>query len=400
MSPAIQSTTHGVGFVDSLKRVAFTLEARTDEELAAACRSHPDPVLREHALYQLMTRGGEAALSVVEAALFDDPNADLRVNLMWALESVRSERCRDLCQDLTDDRDPDIREWARLFCWEMGWTPRDFRTARDASYDEGRIFDQTLPLRRQGDLYVRLGRDGDLWGHLPLSPQVMDRVYGHELACIVTETRDRELVIASLLQGLHEDGSAHHEACLLRGVTTMSMPSRASFCVEATVPRPFYKSGCVDDVTEGVVHDVPITVAREGEWFTNAWLPLKGDQAIEYIRGVFSACVSVNLDRLMSREGKLLFPGSCTLASPHHSDVRPYANGVLIGRFKGKVLDLNQDGTLDLNAMAAHATAAGEIDSNLDGIADTPERTICMRPFARDLEASLTQRGRDLPLTG
>jgi len=45
-------------FADGIGRVAISLETRTDEELEHDGRLHPDPVIREQALYSLIQRRG------------------------------------------------------------------------------------------------------------------------------------------------------------------------------------------------------------------------------------------------------------------------------------------------------------------------------------------------------
>jgi hypothetical protein len=369
-------------FSDSMKSVAISLERRSDEELAVDGRNNPDPVMREHALFQLITRQGSAALDVAEAALFDDPDAQLRINVMWLLETIEHERVRKMGLALVKDADRRVREWARVFAWEKQWTSQDFRTATEAKYYEGRTFDETLYLHIQCHLYVRLKQNNDLWGHIILSPQVLARVYGQALACPVTETRERELVIAKTLSGLHEDGTDHYESFLFRGFTGRSSETSGKFYFEASANRPFYKSGRADDTSQGVIENVPIPFAREGEWYLNKHLTIKENYAIEYVRGLFQGWAFVNMDRVMSSGGDLLYPGNSVLGTLHHHEVGPMTNTFLAGSFKGKVLDWDGDGVLDFNYLPAHATRAGEVDSNLDGIPDVPGRSVCARPLA------------------
>jgi hypothetical protein len=368
-------------FRDSMKSVAITLERRTDEELEEDGRNNPDPVLREHALYQLITRRGQHAVGAAEAALLDDPDAQLRINVLWLLEKCASHDARRLGLALLDDDDPRVREWTRVFAWEMQWTPHDFRVPREAKYHENRTFDETLFLHIQCHLYVRLRPSNDLWGHIILSPQMLARVYGQALACPVTETRERELVIAKTLHGLHEDGTDHYESFLFRGFTDRSGPYSGKFYFEANTLRPFYKSGRADDASEGVVENVPIPFAREGEWFLNPHLKIKDEFAIEYVRGLFQGWAYVNVDRVMESGGDLLFPGNSVLSTLHHPEVGPMTNAFVAGSFKGKVLDWDGDGVLDLNYLPAHATRQGEVDSDLDGCPDVPGRTVCPRPL-------------------
>src|SRR5438093_1080949 len=85
-----------VPFDASLRAAAFEVDQRTDDELAVEGRQHPDPVIREQALYQLIQRSGVDALPVVEAALFDDQDSNLRINLLWAIEGLPGKRPEQL----------------------------------------------------------------------------------------------------------------------------------------------------------------------------------------------------------------------------------------------------------------------------------------------------------------
>lgn len=366
-------------FSDSMKSVAISLERRTDEELAEAGRNNPDPVLREHALYQLITRQGSQALRVAEAALFDDPDPLLRINVMWLLEGIVADKASRFCLALTDDKDARVREWARVFAWESGWSPRDFRTAREAKYYAGRTFDQTIFLHIQSQLFVRLKPSNDLWGHIILSPQVLARVYGQALACPMFDTREQALVLAKTLKGLHEDGSDHYETFLFKGFTERCSELSGRFYFETNVKRPFFKSGRADDVSEGVIENVTVPFAREGEWFLNGGVTVKDVHPIEYVRGLFQGWAYVNLDRIMAAGGDMLFPGNSVLSTLHHPEVGPLTNGFLAGSFKGKVIDWDGDGVLDLNYLPSYATRKGEIDSNLDGEPDVEGATVCGR---------------------
>ena len=52
-------------------------------------------------------------------------------------------------------------------------------------------------------------------------------------------------------------------------------------------------------------------------------------------------------------------------------------NVFILGTFKGKLNDWDGDGIIDLNSRDVYSTVDGEIDTNLDGIADQPGRTCC-----------------------
>jgi HEAT repeats len=367
-------------FSEAIQHSALTIEGRSDDELKNDGLNHPDPVLREFALYQLLARRREAALPTLEQALREDTDTDLRINVLWALEWMESEKCRQIGLDLMNDKDHRVQEWARVFAWEMGWTDQDFRRAREYKYYEGRTFDQTIYLHITCNLYIRLGEGTDMWGHILMSPQMLARVYGQAKACPIIETRDREIVISKTLKGLHEDGSEHYEAFLFRGFTEQSTPTQGNFYFETHTERPFFLSGKANDTSKGVVERVNVPFAREGQWFLNPNIEIKGKNAIEYVRGLFQGWAFVNLERIAASGGEFLFPGNSVLSTLHHPEVGAKTNTFLNGRFKGKVVDWNGDGIIDLNYLPGNATAKGEIDSNNDGIADAPGMTVSWTP--------------------
>lgn len=363
-------------FEEMVARVSVNLEKRSDEELLLHGRTLEDGALREHALYQYLARNGVEALPVIRRALREDPDTDLRVNLLWALEWLESDECRQIGLSLLDDREHRVREWARVFAWEMGWIDRDFRRPREFRHVEGRTFDQTIYLHITCNIYIKLGAGNDMWGHLLLSPQMLKRVFGQALACNNMATRDDEVVVSKTLAGLREDGKAHHEAFLFRGFTELTNPLQGNFYFETQTKRPIFLSGKANDASEGVVENVVVPFARQGQWFLNQDMQVKGRMAIEYVRGLFQGWSYVNLDRIENTGGDFFFPGNSILSTLHHPTVGPKTNGFVNGRFKGKVVDWDGDDIVDLNHLPAHATVLGEVDSDLDGTPDESGRHV------------------------
>jgi hypothetical protein len=363
-------------FEDMIARVSVNLEKRTDSELIHDGRNLPDPALREHALYQYLARNGAEALPVIREAIFEDTDTDLRINMLWALEWLHSEECKPIGLALLNAADHRVQEWARVFAWEMGWTDQDFRRAREFKHHEGRTFDQTIYLHITCNIYIKLGPSPDMWGHLLMSPQMLKKVFGQALACNNMQTRDDEVVVAKTLCGLNADGSRHFESFLFRGFTELTNPLQGNFYFETQTKRPIFLSGKANDPSEGVVEDVTVPFAREGQWFLNDDIRVKGRKAIEYVRGLFRGWSYVNLERIENSGGEFFFPGNSILSTLHHPIVGPKTNGFVNGRFKGKVVDWDGDDIIDLNYLPAHATTKGEVDSNLDGIPDEPGRHV------------------------
>ena len=365
-----------VRFEDMIARAALSLDLRSDEQLAHEARHLLDPALREHALFQYVARQGVRAMPLLWQALFEDTDPDLRINGLWMLEWLDSPECREICLGLFGDRDHRVKEWAQVFAWEMGWTEEDFRRPRPFKHYEGRTFDETIYLHIACNLYVKLGAGNDMWGHLLISPQMLRRVFGQALACNNMETRDDEVVVAKTLCGLNADKSEHYEAFLFRGFTELTNPLQGNFYFETQTKRPIFLSGKANDPSEGVVEDVTVPFARQGQWFLNPHMEVKGRKPIEYVRGLFQGWSFVNLSRIENLGGDFFYPGNSILSTLHHPVVGPKTNAFISGRFKGKIVDWNGDGVIDLNYLPAHATIQGEVDSDLDGVSDEPGRHV------------------------
>lgn len=366
-------------FSDSMRRVGISLDTRTDEELIQDGLHHGDAVIREQALYTLAHRQGDDAFETLKSAALRDPDPQVRINVLWLMENLRKDECAELGRLLAKDENPRVREWARVFAWEMGWSNEDFRTATQAMHWPNRTFDQTIYLHIQCDVYVRLAESNELWGHLVMSPQMLARVYGQAYACPIFKTREKEIVIAKTLDGLHADGSSHYECFLFRGFTERTTETTGNFYFETHTKRPFFLSGKADDTSEGVVDEITIPFAREGQWFLNPNIAVNGVHPIEYVRGLFQGWGFVNFARIQSEGGEYFWPGNSVLSTLHHPEVGARTNAFISGHFKGKVLDWNNDGILDLNYLQSPSTAAGEVDSDFDGIPDVPGQTVCNR---------------------
>ena len=232
-----------VRFEESVAAPAMEIDTRSDQQLGRDGLTHPDPTIREHSLYQLAYRQGPGALAKLEEALATEKDSQVRVNLLWLLQEVPDERCRKIALSLLHDRDHRVQEWARVFCWEMRWTSEDFRRPREATYYPGRTFDETVFLHIKCHLFVRLTDTNQLWGHVYLSPRMLARIYGQALACPVTETRERVLVLSKTLEGLHEDGSPHYESFCFRGFTERASRLQGNFYFEAHTKRPVLQVG-------------------------------------------------------------------------------------------------------------------------------------------------------------
>lgn len=365
-------------FGRALDRASARLDMRPNAELQRQALHHSDPVMREQALYEYADRRNDDAVELLSQAVAHDPDREVRWDALWAMEKLGGEQAVQGLQPFTRDADPEIAEWSRLFLSELqtGDPAFDSRTGR---LTPGRTFDETIFLLISCDLYIRLGESNQRWGKMSLAPQGLARVYGHAHACPNVATRERQLVIAKYITGVHSDGSLHLDNYLFRGFTERTQADRGNFFFESSVNRPFYVSGRADDISEGVHEDSHIGFMRQGCWYLDDRTSIRDEgNAIRYVRGQFQGWGYINLNRVMGKSLEdVLLPGNAILSTLHDPVAGPLTNVFIAGTFKGKLNDWDDDGYIDLNSRNVYSTVEGEVDTDMDGVPDQPGVACC-----------------------
>lgn len=360
----------------ALDRAAARLDTRTDAQLRHDALSHPDPVMREQALYEYADRDLPDAFELLAESVRTEQQRDLRWDALWAIEKLGGPHALSTLRSFSTDADPEVAEWAGLFASELTTGDPTF-DGRDAVFTAGRTFDETIYLLIHCDLYIRLDESNRHWGKMSLGPQGLARIYGQAHACPNVATRERQLLMAKTIEGLHPDGSPHMDNYLFRGFTERNRPDRGSFHFEAQVPRTFFRSGRADDPSQGV-RETRVGFARAGRWHLEPRFQVHGQPAIRYVRGRFQGWGYTNLANLSTGDlAEILTPGNGVLSTLHDPEIGALTNVFIQGTFKGKLNDWDGDGRIDLNSRDVYSTADGEIDTNQDGIADEPGRTCC-----------------------
>lgn len=363
-------------FSHALDQISVRLDPRPDEELRRQALTHPDPVMREQALYEYADRNLGDAIELLSAAVENDKDRQVRWDALWAIEKLGGIGAIQALRKFQKDADPEIAEWAGLFIGELQAGEPRF-DARASRLTPGRTFDETIFLLIHCDLYIRLDQTNQRWGKLSLAPQGLARVYGQAHACPNVATRERQLVIAKQIEGLHADGSLHIDNYLFRGFTERTRADRGNFYFESHVNRPFYISGRADDTSEGV-KDSQIGFMREGCWYLDDNFKVRDEAAIRYVRGRFQGWGYTNVAQLAGKTlEEILLPGNGVLSSLHDPVAGPKTNVFIAGTFKGKLNDWDGDGHIDLNSRNVYSTTEGELDTNMDGIPDQPGMSCC-----------------------
>ena len=363
-------------FAHVLDRVAVRLDPRPSAELRHQALNHPDPVMREQALYEYADRNEKDAIELLCQAVRQDPDREVRWDSLWAIEKLGGVEAIQALRAFQGNIDPEISEWAGLFISELQTGNPAFDN-RDCRSTPGRTFDETIYLLIHCDLYIRLDDTNQRWGKLSLAPQGLARVYGQAHACPNVKTRERQLVIAKTISGLHPDGSPHMDNYLFRGFTERTRDDRGAFYFESHVKRPFYVNGRADDPSKGV-QDAYIGFMREGCWTLDNRFKIGDADAIRYVRGRFQGWGYINLAQVFGKSlDQILTPGNAILSTLHDPVAGPLTNTFIAGTFKGKLNDWDGDGHIDLNSRDVFSTAEGELDTNMDGIPDEPGVSCC-----------------------
>lgn len=370
--PAAWSSDFGY----ALDRVAVRLDNRTNAVLREQALNHPDPALREQALFEYADRDHPDAIELLVQAVTHDTDRQVRWDALWAIEKLGGPQAVAALAGFLKDPDPEIAEWSKLFISELQTGDPAF-DGRSAVFTPGRTFDETIFLLIHCDLYIRLDDSNQHWGKISLAPQGLARIYGQAHACPNVETRERKLVIAKTIEGLHADGSPHVDNYLFRGFTDRTRRDRGNFFFESLVPRTFFKSGHADDPSEGT-RTANIGFARHGTWYLEPSFQIRNSPAIRYVRGRFQGWGYVNLARVAGKSlEEILLPGNGVLSTLHDPEVGPMTNAFILGTFKGKLNDWDGDGKIDMNSRNVYSTTEGEIDSDMDGVPDVEGLTCC-----------------------
>ncbi|TYB49023.1 HEAT repeat domain-containing protein [Actinomadura chibensis] len=358
-------------------------DGRGDAELLSAAADAATGLERERALWEYAHRHEGAAIDVLARHLATEPDAAVRWNLLWLLVKCDGRAAIPVLRQARSDAHPEVRDWAGLFLEELTGeeSPLVYERMR---YETDRTFDQTLPLQIAGYADVRVPDAG--WIQARLSPQWFASLLGRVMACTNTDTFMTDLVIEKELLNYHEDGSNHYETFLFRGASYELSDTVCQHVYESNTMRPFYTSG---KVKEGPAVLTPVALSRAAGTkrlrpstvtsmlHTPGAETARGDAlreqgVVRSVRGRFWGWAHVDLDRY--QETGVVEPGTVQLVSTSDPVVGKKANTVIYGTFRGKLADQTGEGEYHVNTIPCHGTVNGELDLDLDGVADADPR--------------------------
>src|SRR5215471_20880640 len=130
-------------FAHALDRVATRLDSRPGDVLKQQALNHPDPFMREQALYEYADRNPADAIELLSQAVEKDSDRQVRWDALWAIEKMGGIKGIQALRKFQSDQDPEIAEWATLFLGELQSGDPSFDT-RNCRSTPGRTFDETI----------------------------------------------------------------------------------------------------------------------------------------------------------------------------------------------------------------------------------------------------------------
>jgi hypothetical protein len=269
--------------------------------------------------------------------------------------------------------DDDLVEWAKISLQEIALMRGEDSakvlaeavSSRAVKYHPGRPFDLTMPLFFECRAITRIGR---MEIETQISPLWFTEIFGDAMAMIRAQSFKNRLVLEKEVSHLHPDESLHFEHFPFFGETDELSPSVHRHNYWASVRRPFYSSGKVEDVSETrpVYPGNPMTFFRLAHTFTHPRYAVDAQPMPESVRGIFFGFGHADPQLLLKKAGNLGV-GDFQISpflNPHTGEP---ANTTFFGTFFGKIQGLPETRQIAMNDRPVHCDAEGRLDYRGDG---------------------------------
>lgn len=272
-----------------------------------------------------------------------------------------------------DTGDVELAEWARVSLQELaimrGADSAEVlaksASSRPVQFTPGQVFDVTMPLFFECRAITRIGQ---VEIETQISPLWFTEIFGDAMAMVRADSFQNALVLEKEVAGLHPDGSPHYEHFPFSGETSEISPSVHRHNYWASVQRPFYASGKVEDVSNGqpVYTGMPMTFFRLAHTFTNERYAVDDTPLPESVRGIFFGFGHADPLLLVKKAGNLGV-GDFQISPRINPHTKEEANTIFFGTFFGKLQGDEQTGEISLNPRDVHCDANGRLDYLGDG---------------------------------
>jgi hypothetical protein len=349
-------------------------DARPDRLLREVIRDHPVTLERERAVWEYADRKRSESVPLLTLVARQDADPVLRCGTLWALRKVAAVAGADAIEPSLRDDHPEVRDWAALFLREIGAAPPAARELSALRFNPANPFDQTMPLLAAGYAQVLVPPLG--YFRATLSPLWFESVMGRMMACTRADTVKTDLILEKRLAHYHPNGSHHYQMFRFRGFTRDLGADVYYHRYEAQARHTFYPSGKIEDASVPPVCNAVVRL-RRSVTTVQARLPHdRSRKVVRSLRGRSMGSAFINVERVLSN-GMQIGPGEVQVVSYHNPLLASLANTFLSVTFRGKLSDLDGDGCLDVNTERCHGTSCGELDLDLDGVADCDPFDAC-----------------------
>lgn len=348
---------------------------RLPDLLLAVSREAREPVLRRSASWGLL-KLGEVKLLAESLDKGDDGNTH-----SWKQTLIHESQGRT---DWVDPRPARIVESRFGYAMTLPLTIhgvvefRDFKygsTQTGASYsvsDASKIINSSAEARRAigGVNRASEGRSDPRsfeWHSLVAGPIAQRKLVGDLVAATGLGTFYDHLTIQKVCTDPLRNGLDHVQGYIFEGMSRSIGANAMAHYYTSRGPQPYYLSGRIGDASEGVVFiETQLSRHAETHIVTKDSIPYP---YVQSVRGLFFGPARMNTAIL--RDANVPLDNLLQIVK------EPYANGWFYGEFRSAVVDMDGDGTIEINGMEMFTDQEGNV------VERTPEGPQPSRAFAR-----------------
>jgi hypothetical protein len=219
----------------------------------------------------------------------------------------------------------------------------DYESEKSSASASAATWGNAVPKRL--DFY---GSENYTWHSFVAGPQAQRLLVGYLTAAVGSETFYDTLTIQKRCVG---DGPDHIQGYLFSGMSRSLSPTMAHY-YHSNTPQPYYLSGRIGDESEGVVNNVQTNLSRTAETnlMTKENIPYP---YVQSVRGLFygpsmmNTIIKYKKDVALNRLLQIVAP--------------PHSNGWFFGEFRSVPVDVDGDGTVELNGIEMFVDQTGAV---------------------------------------
>lgn len=189
------------------------------------------------------------------------------------------------------------------------------------------------------------------WHSFAAGPIAQAQLVGALTAATGLGSFYEKLIIQKVCSNPLRDGLDHVQGYLFEGMSRSLGGNAMAHYYSSRGPQPYYLSGRIGDASEGVIFvDTQLTRHAETHIVTNKNVPYP---YVQSVRGLFFGPARMNT--------AILHNPNMPLDNLLQIVKEPYANGWFFGEFRSAVVDVDGDGTIEVNGMEMFTDLNGDV---------------------------------------